>query len=106
MITVFVEERNDEVWMNWRLKEAIVIQVWDDECPEQGDMKWECSENEKEKRRQESDGKIWEKQSGIIYWQGNLVFKLHIVFFFFPSVQVIFSSGLISSVKGCGQVQV
>jgi hypothetical protein len=29
-------------------------------------MKWECSENEKGKEKI-NDGKIWEKQNGIIY---------------------------------------
>ena len=37
--------------MNWRLKENIdVIQVWG-KGPEKGDMKWECSENEKGKEK-------------------------------------------------------
>lgn len=29
-------------------------------------MKWECSENEKGKEKA-NDGKIWEKQNGIIH---------------------------------------
>ena len=37
--------------MNWRLKKNIdVVQVWG-KCPEKGDMKWECSENEKGKEK-------------------------------------------------------
>ena len=49
--------------MNWRLKENIdVIQVWG-KGPEKGDMKWECSENEKGKEKV-NDGKIWKNRMG------------------------------------------
>lgn len=68
--------------MNWRLKENIdVIQVWG-KGPEKGDMKWECSENEKGKEKV-NDGKIWEKQNGIIHWYSNLALNFALCFSLF-----------------------
>lgn len=71
-----------EAGMNWRLKENTdIIQVWG-KHPEKGDMKWECNENEKGKEKI-NNGKIGEKQNGIIYWYSNLVLNFELCFSLF-----------------------
>lgn len=68
MINAFVEENVVEENSQ---ENVDVIQVWDDKCPEEGDMKWECNENEKGKEKIRDK---WWKDLGKTEWANILIY--------------------------------